>query len=313
MDAGVPFNKRVRFIFGTDEETLWRCINRYKQCEEAPNLGFSPDARFPLTYAEKGLLQLDLVGLNRSGLSLSGGSAYNAVPDSITYSGSSQDELAKQLDRLGFAYDRKEDGIEVKGKAAHAMIPEEGVNAVVRLCIALHRMGVESDTLSFVAQEIGEDPFATRILGECADAPSGKLKFNVGMIHLGATEKLSIDCRIPVTVAKEEIVTKLSAAATRYGLEYKEIDWLAPIYVPRDSALINTLMGVYRRISGDEVSEPNSSGGATYARAFANCVAYGALFPDELLTEHQPNERVVLDHLYRAMDIYARAIYELTR
>jgi acetylornithine deacetylase/succinyl-diaminopimelate desuccinylase-like protein len=28
MDAGVKFDKRVRFIFGTDEETLWRCINR---------------------------------------------------------------------------------------------------------------------------------------------------------------------------------------------------------------------------------------------------------------------------------------------
>ena len=58
MDAGVKFNKRVRFIFGTDEETLWRCINRYKENEEMPGMGFSPDSRFPVTYAEKGLLQL---------------------------------------------------------------------------------------------------------------------------------------------------------------------------------------------------------------------------------------------------------------
>ena len=40
MDAGVTFNKRVRFIFGTDEETLWRCINRYKEKEELPGHGF---------------------------------------------------------------------------------------------------------------------------------------------------------------------------------------------------------------------------------------------------------------------------------
>ena len=39
MDAGVKFNKRVRFIFGTDEETLWRCINRYKEKEEAAGDG----------------------------------------------------------------------------------------------------------------------------------------------------------------------------------------------------------------------------------------------------------------------------------
>jgi predicted dipeptidase len=313
IDAGVKFNKRVRLIFGTDEETLWRCINRYKESEEHPDMGFSPDARFPLTYAEKGLLQLNLEGANTSGLSLSGGSAFNAVPDSILYTGSRQDDLAKQLDELGFAYDRKEDGIEVKGKAAHAMLAEEGVNAIARLCLALHTMDVEGKAVHFMAQEIGEDPFATRIFGECADDPSGKLKFNVAKIHLGSVEQLSIDCRIPVTLAKEEIVSKLSAAASRYGLDYKEFDWLAPIYVPRDSALIRTLMGVYHRLTGDEVSEPISSGGATYARAFDNCVAFGALFPGELLTEHQPNERAVLENLYRAMEIYAHTIYELTR
>ena len=46
-------------------------------------MGFSPDARFPLIYAEKGLLQLHLEGKNESGLSFSGGSAFNAVPDTI--------------------------------------------------------------------------------------------------------------------------------------------------------------------------------------------------------------------------------------
>jgi succinyl-diaminopimelate desuccinylase len=59
--------------------------------------------------------------------------------------------------------------------------------------------------------------------------------------------------------------------------------------------------------------EPLASGGAAYARAIDNCVAFGALFPGTLLTEHQPNEHVVLDDLYKAMEIYAHALYELTR
>jgi acetylornithine deacetylase/succinyl-diaminopimelate desuccinylase-like protein len=70
-------------------------------------------------------------------------------------------------------------------------------------------------------------------------------------------------------------------------------------------------MRVYRQVSGDVVSEPVSSGGATYARAMDNCVAFGALTPDELLTEHQPNERAVLENLYKAMEIYAYAVHEL--
>ena len=93
LDAGVKFNKRVRFIFGADEETLWRCINRYKEKEETPTMGFSPDARFPLIYAEKGLLQFTLEGKNQTDLRFSGGSAFNAVPDAMFYDGVLQEEL----------------------------------------------------------------------------------------------------------------------------------------------------------------------------------------------------------------------------
>jgi predicted dipeptidase len=313
MDAGVTFNKRLRFIFGTDEETLWRCINRYKEREELPGMGFSPDARFPLIFAEKGLLQLRLEGANRSGVHIAGGSAFNAVPDAISYEGERQEDLAAKLDELGFAYARKEDSIEIRGKAAHAMVPEEGINAIARLCTALRAIGIESKAINFVAQEIGDDPNASRIFGACADAPSGKLTFNAGMIELGEVERISIDCRVPVTVPKAEIVSKLSATAARYGLTYREFDWLAPIYLPKDHFMVETLMRVYRQVSGDEVSQPIASGGATYARAIDNCVAFGALFPGEILTEHQPNERADLKNLYRAMEIYAHAIHALTR
>ena len=313
MDAGVKFNKRVRFIFGTDEETLWRCIMCYAEREEFPSFGFSPDSRFPVTYAEKGLLQLRLEGSNESGINLRGGSAFNTVPASILYEGERQDELADKLDRLGFEYEWYEDGIEVKGKAAHAMIPEEGVNAIVRLCIALNAIGIQSRATDFVAQELGQDPYATRIFGECADEPSGKLKFNVGKIELAKTEQLFIDSRLPVTASKEEIVRTLTAAAAKYGLDYKEFDWLEPSYLQLDHFMVTTLMDVYRRYSGDTATRPMSSGGATYARAIPNCVAFGALTVNEPLTEHQPNERAVLANLYKAMEIYAHAVYELTR
>lgn len=313
VDAGVKFNKRVRFIFGTDEETLWRCINRYKEKEELPGIGFSPDSRFPVTYAEKGLLQLHLEGSNESDLKLSGGSAFNAVPDVMTYAGDRQDELARKLDDLGFVYTRTANRIDVHGKAAHAMVPEEGINAIARLCIALDAIGIESKAIRFITEAIGEDPNASYIFGECADEPSGKLKFNIGKLDLGSVERISIDSRLPVTVSKDEIVSKLSAVAAKYDLEYKEFDWLAPLYLPLDHFIVTTLMNVYKQYSGDTVSAPISSGGATYARAMPNCVAFGALTIDEMLTEHQPNERAVLSNLYKAMEIYAHAVYALTR
>ena len=53
-------NKRVRLIVGIDEERGWRCIKHYKEVEEMPTIGFSPDAEFPCIYAEKGLLSIKL-------------------------------------------------------------------------------------------------------------------------------------------------------------------------------------------------------------------------------------------------------------
>ncbi|NOR88896.1 MAG: Sapep family Mn(2+)-dependent dipeptidase [Anaerolineales bacterium] len=314
MDAGVIFNKRVRFIFSTDEETLWRGINKYlEKGEEVPTIGFSPDANFPLIYAEKGLLDCTLVGKNESGLTIKCGSAFNAVPDSAIYDGPKQKELAVKLDELGFEYQDLDSGIKVMGKAAHAMIPEEGINAIARLCIALQAIGVESNAINFIAQEIKEDPNASLIFGDVSDEQTGKLKFNIGKIELGEDEVISIDSRIPVTVPKDEIVGKLTEVAERYSLTYNEVDWLAPLYLPLDHPLIESLLRVYREVTDDQVSVPITSGGATLARAIPNCVAYGPNFPETPITEHKPNEYMALEDLFKAMEVYAYAIYELTR
>lgn len=48
-------NCRVRLILGINEEKAWKCIKHYKEVEELPTIGFSPDADFPCIYAEKGI------------------------------------------------------------------------------------------------------------------------------------------------------------------------------------------------------------------------------------------------------------------
>jgi predicted dipeptidase len=313
LDAGVTLNKRLRFIFGTDEETLWRGVKRYLEREERPGMGFTPDSKFPLIHAEQGLLQFYLEGHNESGFSLKGGNAFNSVPDAVVYAGERQEKLAAKLGELDYDYERADDGIKVLGQAAHASVAEMGINAITRLCIALHVIGLESKVIRFVAQQVGEDPFATLIFGQCTDAPSGQLKFNVGKIDIGQMEQLSIDIRIPVTVPKEEIVHKLSTLAGEYGLAYREYDWTAPIYMPLDHPMIKTLIMAYREVTGDIESEPESSGGATFARSIENCVAFGPILPGRSTVAHQPNEYVVLEDLYLAMEVYAYALYELTR
>lgn len=64
-DLDVELNKRVRLIFGTDEESNWRGIQYYFEKEEMPTIGFSPDADFPIIVAEKGIGNVTLVGDNK--------------------------------------------------------------------------------------------------------------------------------------------------------------------------------------------------------------------------------------------------------
>ncbi|HFI0707398.1 TPA: M20/M25/M40 family metallo-hydrolase [Streptococcus suis] len=74
---------------------------------------------------------------------------------------------------------------------------------------------------------------------------------------------------------------------------------------------VKALMAVYQEKAGDILSQPISSGGATFARTMKNCVAFGACFPDTEQTEHQENERMPLKDLEKTMDIYAEAVYRL--
>ncbi len=308
LDDGFELTKKVRFIFGTDEESLWRGINVYAKKEEMPKMGFSPDSQFPLIYAEKGLLQLKLKGKS-SGINFSGGDAFNSVPGKVKYTLDNQDKFKANLDSLGYEYTDK---IEVLGKSVHAQKADEGVNAIVRTFEAMSEFYPNSNAIKFVLDTFKHDANAVNIFGEISDEHSGKLMFNLGMFDFNDEyEELCIDVRIPVTVEKSLIVENLVRVAEKYNLKYEEYDWLRSIYVPTDSELITKLMKAYREITGDMESMPKTSGGATYARAMDNCVAFGAVLCGSEKTEHQVNERVKEEDLKVALSIYMNAFKKL--
>ncbi len=306
LDCGFDLKYRVRFIFGTDEENLWRDVPKYVEKEEIPTIGFTPDSKFPLIYSEKGLLQCKLVANNESGMIFKGGDAFNSVPSNITVPKSK--ELLEVLRELNYEYKEDDEKIEIVGKSVHAQVAETGVNAINRYMHALTRMGKETKSGKFITENLIGHDFAEPIFGLVKDEHSGELKFNVGKIEFTEeNEILGIDMRIPVTYDKEKIVETLTKKAKEYGFEYTQHDYLKSIYVPLDSELITTLMSAYQEITGDMESQPIASGGATYARAIRNCVAFGCVLPGSPKTEHQPNEYIILDDIKKAMKIYMKA------
>ena len=310
LDSGVKFKKRVRFIFGTDEETLWRCMGRYNELEETATLGFAPDSSFPLTYAEKGLLQVKLHGPGSEQLELEAGEAFNVVPGKASYQGELLEPVVAGLQAASFEYEQNDQQVTVLGLPKHAKDAAGGINAIVRLATVLQPLEPHP-ALAFIAEAVGEDATGGRLFGDISDEPSGRLSFNIAGLTLNSERsEIRIDIRIPVLADKDQLVAKLADIAGRYQLDYEEFDYLAPLYVPKDSELVSTLMAIYQEKTGD-TSPAMSSGGATFARTMPNCVAFGALFPGVEQTEHQANERASLEDLYRAMDIYAETIFRL--
>jgi len=313
MDAGLEFKRRIRFIFSTDEESLWRDIPHYIEKEELPSFGFVPDSSFPLVYAEKGLLQLYITGEGHADLTLSCGEAFNIVPSKAIYQGPRLKEVQEALDQLGFEYKASGDSIEVVGKSVHSMAANEGVNAIIRLAKSLVKIGEKHPILRFLAEAVDEDGFGSKVFdGIVSDDVSGNLTFNVGKLALSEEKsQLSIDVRIPVKVNKEEVVGKIIDKCVKYGLTYEEFDYIPEIYVSIEDEPTKTLLSVYRELTGDVATDPITSGGATFARALPNHVAFGMAFPNSVRTEHGPNEYIEIDEFNQAMEIYAHAIARL--
>jgi len=269
QDSGAKLNKRVRLIIGGDEEAgSWKCMQAYKETEEAPSIAFSPDGDYPVVFGEKGLLRVKIYGDEKNiapDFKFEGGKVINIVPDEATA-----------------FIDGKE--LHAKGKAAHGSTPEKGENAILKIGREIAEMYPASAFAKLMSLTTAE------ALGiDIADEIT-KISVNPSIIHADNEKcELSYDIRYPITADGDEVIANIKKAAEEKGLTADIFFHDRPLYVPRDSHLVKTLSKIYTEHTGDK-SEPVAIGGGTYAKAFKNCVAFGAMLPDEPETMHQANE-----------------------
>lgn len=62
--SGLELSKKVRIIFGTNEETGFKDIPYYLKNEIPPIMGFTPDCKYPVVYGEKGMAKLKITNEN---------------------------------------------------------------------------------------------------------------------------------------------------------------------------------------------------------------------------------------------------------
>ena len=319
LDAGAVINKRIVFLFGGDEETSMRCARRYLETEQAPDMSFSPDASFPGIFCEKTISSGTLSVAVPAGSALkeiSGGTRTNVVPGeasallSVKPDGPLPDGITVLQGDGGWL-------IKAAGIPAHAMVPEKGDNAIVKLLGALVTLLPAGDpavpgvsALQRLCAAIDGSGFGIA----CRDDVSGALTFNLGVIRLaGGSLEARFDIRHPVYVdAETNLLKVLPAAAAAQGITASGIVISPGFCIPKDHVLCKTLTGVYNQINGTN-DEPEAIGGGTYARKLPNAMAFGMLFPDDPETAHMADERISVESFMKAARIFANAIAELGR
>ncbi len=323
-------NKRVRLIVGLNEEKDWKCIEYYKEKEEWPSIGFSPDANFPIIYAEKGILSVEVKNnFHIKGFEIEeincNNNAINVVPKycSITLkSVIDNSEIIEKLFKIKnekikvSRIDDKVIKIESYGTAAHAAHPELGENSIKNLVDFLIA-NFEFDTnylKSLVETGFFEIESPKFMSWRKIEDESGILTSNVAIMEYSNGSLIfKINLRVPVTVNMHDITAKYEKFSKEYpDIRVKELRTQDPLYVKKDSKLVKTLVKIFN--DKTELKEkPIAIGGGTYARAFDNCVAYGATMPGDMDMCHQVDEYVEIDKLILASKIYAEAIYELSK
>ena len=290
-DSGDMPEGRVRLILGlTEEDGEWTDMEYYRNNEELPAAGFTPDGNFPVICGEKGILRMKIFVPDESGVTVTGGSAPNVVPDRCTAvmpDGSAAEE---------------------RGKPAHGSRPQLGENAVTKM---MARLGDNTPVSRFYNAFIGSDLHGER-LGCCVrDEFSGELTVNAGTVcREGNSHVLTLDIRCPVTADMDAVRDAVEKTAAASGCLAREESRQRPVCFAPDSPLVSALAGVYREETGDD-TPPQVIGGGTYARAMDNIVAFGPEFPGREHTEHQVNERVDKDDLLLAVKIYEKGIRAL--
>lgn len=317
-DLKIPLKRRIRVIFGTNEERGSDCIRHYVETnQEKPVLGFTPDADYPLIYFEKGMTGVTIgVKQPQQGqirvLSLTGGEASNIVPKSCQLVLEGEHPLKGHYEGVSQRIENGKTWIEGVGISAHGSMPERGVNAIMRVMEASRELGIGGDfekLQQFVCEKICFETNGES-LGVCyQDEETGVTTNNMGLISQDEDSLwLHLDIRYPKNGDPEAIRETLKKAAKEKELEVLEIDQVPMLYVPKESKLVSLLMSVYQEATGDTQSEPEAIGGGTYAKVLPNIVAFGPTFPGDPITEHQPDEFILVDRLMEGIEITARAM-----
>lgn len=309
----------VRIILGSNEENGSDDLKIYHKHEKMPPQVFTPDGSFPVINIEKGRLAVSFSADCPDNIvkSINAGVATNAVPDlaecviagDIPISGFFANGAEIVSEKIG-----SDTKITVKGKSAHASLPEGGVNAFTALTEILKTILPASplrEKLTLLSKRFPHGDTAGKGMGiDCADEKSGALTMIWSVCRYdGKTLSGGIDCRFPLCENVADLSGKVRQALDGFDLN---IGGVEPHVVDGDGEFVKTLLSVYEKYTGEE-GRCIAIGGGTYVHGMSGGVAFGAEFEGDENNMHGADENVSVERLLLCAKIYGEAVLRLCR
>lgn len=284
-DMNVDWKKRIHMIIGTDEESDWKCTDRYFQTEEMPTLGFAPDAEFPAIHGEKGITTFDLIQdqINEDVdepdyelLNFESGQRYNMVPDHAEARVLVKENMTDVIQNFEYFVEQNElqgestvdSGIlilTVEGKAVHGMDPSLGVNAGLYLLKFLSSLNLDKSAKDFVEfnnRYLFDSHFGEKMGMKFHTDVMGDVTTNIGIIKYDNKEagRYGVNLRYPQGFEFEEAVERFTNEIKDIGFSLELGKVQKPHYVDKDDPFVEKLVKAYRNQTGD-MTEPYTIGG----------------------------------------------------
>jgi succinyl-diaminopimelate desuccinylase len=331
-ELGIPLNKNVRLILGTDEECGSSDIAHYYAVEKEAPMTFSPDGAFPVVNTEKGGLNGHFTAewfpsdkLPKL-VSLDAGIKVNVVPGKTkAVVAGIEEAVLKQIaeectKNTGIRFEiQMENGnaaITAIGESAHASIPQEGNNALTGLLDYLVKLPLaECPQVSMIRNLLELIPHGDtcgKALGiAMGDEISGDLTLAFSLLKVNDSGlEGTFDSRCPICSTEENVLHVVKKNMEAKGLTLHNDSMRPPHHVDGNSEFVKTLLNAYENYTGRK-GECVSMGGGTYVHDLKNGVAFGAAMPETDNRMHGADEFAVVEELVVSAKIFAQVIVDL--
>lgn len=286
----IPLNKRIRIMFGTDEEMGSRDIPYFLKEQKPPYAGFTPDCKFPIVYGERGIVDLTVTLPITDGSleqidSLKGVFDHSFLPDyaAITVNGKKT---------------------EYHGKKAPSNAPDMAKNVLPELVEDNQDLtGQTGKLFQWLNRKIANQYNGKNLGLDYRDEDSGELQLSFYDLEKGIDElNFSISMRYPVTISEDMILRQLKSQFLK-RMELRINRSFPSTVKDKDLSYMQKFSKIYEEDTGLN-GEPVTTTGATYAREMPNIIAFGPSFPGQKEIAHKGDEWLKYSDWLMMMQIY---------